>query len=1116
MNNNTKLLCLLLKSQKIATSSEQGYSMLMVSMITIVMFSLLLAATTLSNITKSRTNAFVDGNSAFYVAEAGLNKRAAEISKKLDYPGVSGSGSGNLEGCFTVGIPAGGSGESIRSGNNDLECVNYRFTSSNNVANLVSTSGGGLSLDSRGQNQNTYVAYTLVTERTNRDSNGLPQFEKIIGGEYAGLNAFNYTYVISAVGRKPVALTPGSSVPVYTNAQIAAKNRQTTNAAPQANDPALITAYDNITTAAKTAANSSSNTTAAQDSSNNTTLSMTFIKRVIPLFQFGIFYNGDLELNSTSNMEINGRVHSNANMYLQPAGLTGVTATATFMSKVSAVGSIYNRVDAWPLGLASDRPGITRFLRTGTTNTYDNLTNDRSLADPLSATKINEIPNKQLIGATAADGATAAAAGATALKTPSPGFTRKRNYTTNAIGEYFAKADLRLEMVPDRDIVSSGGTITNMSGKGTSAAPTIPWTRNKAIVPFNFTAITTGGTGTCTTTLPTAGNDPVATYVDPLRDNFSALHCNVFNKGQLQSLRQPVMVLTNINQNRAGTATTPDFKALERQILGAPTTLPTPPTLSLAANTDDTKKQIIRALQVAIASTPTPISLDKLEKQFDDATTFTTGDLAAFKSTFSTLLNNITLDASDRYNLLRAKPTEIAALQINGRGAWFLPAPIQRIERPTHTDSSENNSLSYQGNSNPRNSGFYDGRERRWITMLQTNIASLSVWNRDGLYVDADDVATEDLKTAYSPGTNAATTTLAIVTTAGVTTGVGTTNNTDGLAFDRVTTFTTGSTEIYPVGSLQYLGLGSRDKTEGGLVFHATVSDDLDGSGGALVAANDITIGSNDDQRILKKNAQGQTLDADGVVTTTNPLVIDRYRTYHGQTASRQSPFAFAVNGGNYLPNALMLSSDQSVYVQGNFNNNGATVLNTALNTPSADRLPAAIVADTITVLSNQCIGGSIVPSGQLSCGLPPQINGATQLYNSVTSPIAINAAFLSNTQVSRGNKGTGRGSELSEANRSYSGGVNNYIRLLEDWNNGDNPIALNYRGSLISLNEPIEYGGPYRSGGTDPADPVGTSYYNVPFRNFGYDTNFDAITKIPPLTPKVSFTLQNGFTRKY
>ncbi len=1063
--------------------------MLLVSTLTVVIFSLLLAATSLSIMDKSRTNALVDGISTFYVAEAGLNKRAAEINKKLDYPGVKGPVSlpgESVADCFGVGIPAGGSGESPRTGNNDLECANYRFLSSNNVANVMSTSGGDIALDSGGNHQNTYVAYTLVSDRTNYVG-GAPQFTRIPAGEdYAGLNASDYKYVISSTGKKPVALAQVSSVPVYTDAQIAAKNRQTKGVAEQTGDSALIASYDSITTQSQ--ATRAAATTAAQDSSNNATLSMTFTKRIIPLFQFGIFYNGDLELNSTSDMQINGRVHSNANMYLQPAGLTGVTATATFGSNVSAGGSIYNRVDAWPLGL-TDRPGITRLLRTGTTNTYDLLPDYvDAVTDPLSTTQISAIPNGQLKD------------GVTTLQTPSPGFTRKRNYATNEIGEYFAKADMRLEMVPDRDIVSPGGTITNLSGKLAT-----PWTRNQAIIPFNFTAITTSGTGICTSAAPTAGSDPAATYVDPLRDNLNALHCNVFNKGQLQSLRQPVIVLTNLNQNRAGTTTTPDFKALERQTLGAPTTLPTPTSLSLAASTDETKTKIIRALQVAIVSTPTPISLDKLDKQFDGVD-FGTGDLAIFKNTFSTLINNITLDPADRTNLLKAKPTEIAALM----GAWFLPAPIQRIERPTpHTDSSEVN--------NPRNSGFYDGREKRWITMLQTNIVSLSVWNRDGLYVNAADVASEDLKAAYSPGAGA---------TAAAFAGGSGANFINGLAFDRVTIFTNpDGSEIYnKVGSgafeytLQYLGLGSSDKTEGGLIFHATVSDDLDGSGGTLDAAKDITVDTSDNnQRILKKNSD----NTNAVDKSGNPIVLDYYRKYPGQTDSKQSPFAFAVNGGNYLPNSMMLSSDQSVYIQGNFNNNSfndATNLpNTSPNTPSPDRLPAAIVADTITVLSNQCVSGNNplgVPLGQLTCGLPPQINGATQSYNNVTSAIAINAAFLSNTQVSNGNLGSGRYN--TSLDKSYGGGVNNYIRLLEDWNNNNDPLALNYTGSLISLNEPIEYGGLYRAGGIDPADPVGTSYYNVPFRNFNYDTNFNLITKIPPLTPKASYILQNSFTRKY
>ena len=74
MSNNTKLLCLFLRAQKINKSSEQGYAMAMVSMVSIIMLSLLAASMTFSNLAKTRTDAFVDSLSAFSVAEAGLNK----------------------------------------------------------------------------------------------------------------------------------------------------------------------------------------------------------------------------------------------------------------------------------------------------------------------------------------------------------------------------------------------------------------------------------------------------------------------------------------------------------------------------------------------------------------------------------------------------------------------------------------------------------------------------------------------------------------------------------------------------------------------------------------------------------------------------------------------------------------------------------------------------------------------------------------------------------------------------------------------------------------------------------------------------------------------------------
>jgi hypothetical protein len=55
---------------------------------------------------------------------------------------------------------------------------------------------------------------------------------------------------------------------------------------------------------------------------------------LIPIFQFAIFYNMDLEINPGAPMNIGGRTHGNSNIYLQPS------AKLTFMGDVTSAGEI--------------------------------------------------------------------------------------------------------------------------------------------------------------------------------------------------------------------------------------------------------------------------------------------------------------------------------------------------------------------------------------------------------------------------------------------------------------------------------------------------------------------------------------------------------------------------------------------------------------------------------------------------------------------------------------------------------------------------------------------------------------------------------------------------------
>jgi hypothetical protein len=179
----------------------------------------------------------------------------------------------------------------------------------------------------------------------------------------------------------------------------------------------------------------------------------------------------------------------------------------------------------------------------------------------------------------------------------------------------------------------------------------------------------------------------------------------------------------------------------------------------------------------------------------------------------------------------------------------------------------------------------------------------------------------------------------------------------------------------------------------------------------------------------------------------------------------------------------LTLVTDQAIYIQGDYDNFGG----------DAARQPASIIGDTITVLSNSCKDAT---TQQLNCG-NSNYNGGN-----AASTTTVNAAFLSFTDRSNGNTDRDDGT-----GKRYSGALNNYMRMVEDWS-GTN---FNYTGSFVSLGAPQEFSGKYIIGGGG-----GTNYYIIPTRNFNYDLNFNAADRLPPLTPRVIYLQQDTFKRSY
>jgi hypothetical protein len=172
---------------------------------------------------------------------------------------------------------------------------------------------------------------------------------------------------------------------------------------------------------------------------------------------------------------------------------------------------------------------------------------------------------------------------------------------------------------------------------------------------------------------------------------------------------------------------------------------------------------------------------------------------------------------------------------------------------------------------------------------------------------------------------------------------------------------------------------------------------------------------------------------------------------------SGTEPGVRLVNGQTILPSGLTVATPKPLYVKGNYNAPSGAL--GSHNTSTT--LPASLIADAITVLSPNWV------DSKSSQALSYRIATAT----------TVNAAFLA------GNVPTVSG--------SYSGGVENFPRFLENWSN----VNFTYNGSMV-----VMYPSAYA---TAPWTGTGT-YYNPPNRDWALDTNFTDPTKLPPGTPSV------------
>jgi hypothetical protein len=178
-------------------------------------------------------------------------------------------------------------------------------------------------------------------------------------------------------------------------------------------------------------------------------------------------------------------------------------------------------------------------------------------------------------------------------------------------------------------------------------------------------------------------------------------------------------------------------------------------------------------------------------------------------------------------------------------------------------------------------------------------------------------------------------------------------------------------------------------------------------------------------------------------------------------------------------PTGVTIASDQPLYVEGDYNT-GAGACTSFGACPKA---PAALMGDALNVLSNAWSGSGAC---QNDC------QSFQPLASRPASSTTLFTAFLAGVdQTTPG---------------SYNGGLENYPRFHESWSG----TTLTYRGSFVSLGTPRHVTGPWCGTG------AGCNIYNPPGRNWDYDTDFQNVANLPPLTPRFVAVEQILFTENF
>jgi hypothetical protein len=911
---------------------NSGYALLVTSILAILTFSMLSVFLFSTNLYKSVANTVLDSGTTFYAAETAMNKRAYTVRQKfVGYERPTGTSPGVSTNTVAEQMAICIAGTS-NLGTGDMGCVNqstdYRaaVVEYDGQGRLVERTKGkkdssGNFINSNDTNNVQYRTYSFVRDITNYNPDGTVDLNRIKEGDYTGLNAQEYKYRVYTTAAKETNLGAGIN----------------------------------------------------KDVASQTMLQMDFSSRLIPLFQFAAFYENDLEITSSSNMSLNGPVHTNNNLRLVPGG------TLTFNGKVTSAKKIYKALE-----FQADHGSSTKLITVVGGSSFSSQPGfDFGSIGNEAATRIT--PQE------IADNNNILKENQAVLKVPEASFLDRT-------GEYHQKGDMVVYFDPNN--ADNTKQIEKVVASGVNFTDSMLRSLQQPVLAIPREHVGDGRLAESTRLCPNKD------LINPGKWSLTSPPWtteNQWNEGNFDKWNEPTSYFSDIRP-----ASDQGLNDAERSSLNAAQ-----------------KLSIRKALQFAMLKTDQIVPFSDIRNKANSNFKNHFKDALNADTTLGTLPTGVTVDKLADTNL------NVLADVADG---CYLPASMQ-VLKDSEADLAKNR--------------YVDRRENRAMKILQSNIKSLTVWNRDGQYLDASNVL----------------------------------QSTDGKLFTRsaeATTLPTGIPGTIAASACDYtcMGLGSTDTSNGGLVWHFSID----------------------------KTKAGYN-----------------YTSGNGTARAGDSTYGFAFSGGNRLPGALTMVSNQAIYVQGDFNNPSRVLGDESAsldqsqfvaNQPGQEKKPVSFLADTITVLSNRCLD----IDSKLNCfKLPGWINEIVNGNNYWSNlprarTTVVRAAFLARTDVSASD-----GSE-------NSGGLNNYMRMMENWSvpvPGGERQTFKYRGSFISLGRPREFHGHYRGGtwtgnsGASLSDTTGF-FYNIPKRDFGFETDFNSQAGLPPLTPRVVYLKQKVFKRDY